>query len=72
MALDDARSGRSRLCERKSHVVEMRFFGRLTHGNRRRFGISAKTVMREWQVAKVWLLRELSGGSLSSARATGR
>ena len=23
-------------------------------------GLSAKTVMREWQIAKVWLLRELT------------
>jgi RNA polymerase sigma-70 factor, ECF subfamily len=39
----------------------MRFFGGLINEEAADvFGVSAKTVMREWQVAKVWLLRELT------------
>jgi DNA-directed RNA polymerase specialized sigma24 family protein len=39
----------------------MRFFGGLTNEEAADvLGLSAKTVMREWQIAKVWLLRELT------------
>ena len=55
--------------ERKSRVVEMRFFGGLSNEEAAEaLGVSAKTVMRDWQVAKVWLLRELRV-TLSSAKA---
>jgi RNA polymerase sigma factor (TIGR02999 family) len=61
VALDDALSALATLDERKSRVVEMRFFGGLSHEETAEaLGTSTKTVMREWQVAKVWLLRELS------------
>jgi RNA polymerase sigma factor (TIGR02999 family) len=64
VALDDALRALATIDERKSRVVEMRFFGGLSHEETAvALGISAKTVMREWQVAKVWLLRELSDGS---------
>jgi RNA polymerase sigma factor (TIGR02999 family) len=64
VALDDALRALATVDERKSRVVEMRFFGGLSHEETAvALGISAKTVMREWQVAKVWLLRELSDGS---------
>jgi RNA polymerase sigma-70 factor (ECF subfamily) len=64
VALDDALKALASIDERKSRVVEMRFFGGLSHEETAvALGISAKTVMREWQVAKVWLLRELSAGS---------
>jgi DNA-directed RNA polymerase specialized sigma24 family protein len=44
-------------------VVELRFFGGLSNEETAdALGVSAKTVMREWQVAKVWLLRELTSG----------
>lgn len=61
VALDDALSALATIDERKSRVVEMRFFGGLSNEEAGEvLGISAKTVMREWQVAKVWLLRELT------------
>jgi RNA polymerase sigma-70 factor (ECF subfamily) len=61
IALDDALSAFAAIDERKSRVVEMRFFGGLSNEETAiALGISAKTVMREWQVAKVWLFRELS------------
>ena len=61
VALDDALSALAVVDGRKSQVVEMRFFGGLTNDEAADvLGVSAKTVMREWQIAKVWLLRELS------------
>jgi RNA polymerase sigma factor (TIGR02999 family) len=61
VALDEALSTLATMDERKSRVVEMRFFGGLSNEEAAEaLGVSAKTVMREWQVAKVWLLRELS------------
>jgi RNA polymerase sigma factor (TIGR02999 family) len=61
VALDDALTALAAIDERKSQVVEMRFFGGLTNEEAADvLGLSAKTVMREWQIAKVWLLRELT------------
>jgi DNA-directed RNA polymerase specialized sigma24 family protein len=40
----------------------MRFFGGLSvEETAEALGVSDKTVMRDWRVAKVWLHRELSG-----------
>jgi RNA polymerase sigma factor (sigma-70 family) len=48
--------------ERKSRVVEMRFFGGLTvQESAEVLNVSQDTVMRDWKFAKVWLLRELNG-----------
>ena len=61
VALDDALAALAAIDERKSQIVEMRFFGGLTNEEAADvLGMSAKTVMREWQLAKVWLLRELT------------
>jgi RNA polymerase sigma factor (TIGR02999 family) len=60
VALDDALSTLAALDERKGRVVEMRFFGGLdTEEIAGALGISAKTVLRDWQLAKAWLRREL-------------
>jgi RNA polymerase sigma-70 factor (ECF subfamily) len=60
VALDDALHSLATIDQRKSHVVELRFFGGLSHEETADIlGVSTKTVMREWQVAKMWLLREL-------------
>jgi DNA-directed RNA polymerase specialized sigma24 family protein len=41
-------------------VVELRFFGGLSVEEAAEvLGVSDKTVMREWQSAKLWLYREL-------------
>lgn len=62
LELDDALTALAAIDDRKSQVVELRFFGGLTNAEVAEvLGVSAKTVMREWQIAKVWLLRELRG-----------
>jgi len=46
---------------RKSSVVELRFFGGLTvDETAAALDVSVETVMRDWKLAKAWLLRELS------------
>ena len=61
VALDDALSALAAVDERKSRVVELRFFGGLSvEETAEALGVSAETVMRDWRLAKVWLLRELS------------
>ena len=62
VALDEALKSLAEFDERKSRVVEMRFFGGLSvEETAAALGVSDKTVMREWRIAKMWLHRELSG-----------
>src|SRR4029077_6592278 len=64
VALDDALSRLARVDARKSRVVELRFFGGLgVKETAEVMKVSADTVMRDWKLAKVWLLRELRGGA---------
>lgn len=61
-ALDAAMKKLAAVDERKSRVVEMRFFGGLTvQESAEVLKVSQDTVMRDWKMAKVWLLRELNG-----------
>ena len=60
VALDDALEALAKFDERKSRVIEMRFFGGLSvQETAAALGVSPETVMRDWKVAKAWLLREL-------------
>jgi RNA polymerase sigma factor (TIGR02999 family) len=60
LALDLALTALSELDPRKSRVVELRFFGGLTQEETADvLQISPDTVLRDWKMAKVWLLREL-------------
>lgn len=46
--------------ERQAEIVEMRFFGGLNNTEiAEALDISMRTVVREWRLAKIWLLREL-------------
>jgi RNA polymerase sigma-70 factor, ECF subfamily len=46
---------------RKSRVVELRFFGGMSvEETAEVLKISQETVQRDWRMAKVWLLRELT------------
>jgi RNA polymerase sigma factor (TIGR02999 family) len=62
IALHDALDALATIDERKSRVVELRFFGGLTiEETAQVLGVSADTIMRDWKLAKVWLLREIKG-----------
>ncbi len=61
VALDDALKALEQVDSRKSKVVELRFFGGLTAEETAQvLAVSADTVLRDWKLAKVWLLRELN------------
>jgi RNA polymerase sigma-70 factor (ECF subfamily) len=65
IALDDALNALAAFDLRKSQVVEMRFFGGLSvEETAEALHVSADTVMRDWRLAKVWLVRELRGEQL--------
>jgi len=68
VALDDALNALAVLDERKSRVVELRFFGGLSvEETAKVLDVSVETVMRDWKLAKVWLLREMSKGETDGA-----
>jgi len=47
--------------QRKSKVVELRYFGGLSiKETAEALSVSVETVVRDWRLAKIWLLRELS------------
>jgi RNA polymerase sigma-70 factor, ECF subfamily len=61
MALDEALSRLAAFDERKAKVVELRFFGGLTvEETSGVLNVAPITIMRDWELAKAWLLRELS------------
>ncbi len=61
IAVDDALTALAQFDPRKVHIVELRFFGGLTVEEVAQvLGVSAQTVMRDWKLARVWLMRELS------------
>jgi RNA polymerase sigma-70 factor, ECF subfamily len=63
VALDEALKALAATDHRKSQVVELRFFGGLSAKETAEvLRVSSETVMRDWKLAKVWLLRELSRG----------
>jgi RNA polymerase sigma-70 factor, ECF subfamily len=62
IALDDALTNLAVLDERKTKIVELRFFGGLTVDEIAEvMRISPITVKREWRSAKAWLHLEISG-----------
>ena len=64
VAIDEALEALAKVDDRKSKVVEMRFFGGLSvEETANVLKVSSETVMRDWKLAKAWLLRELRGGS---------
>jgi RNA polymerase sigma factor (TIGR02999 family) len=68
IALDDALTSLAQLDPRRAQVVELRVFSGLTAEETAEVaGVSPTTVLRDWQLAKAWLLRELSRGGVMSA-----
>jgi RNA polymerase sigma-70 factor (ECF subfamily) len=60
--LDDALEQLAVLDPRKCEVIELRFFGGLSvEETATTLNISTKTVVRDWNFAKAWLQRELTG-----------
>lgn len=67
VALDEALTALAELDPRKVRVVEMRFFAGLSVEEVAEvLNVSKETVMRDWRLAKVWLLRELDEESTST------
>lgn len=59
--LDEALKRLSQIDERKGRVVEMKYFGGLSNEEMAQvLKVTTKTVIRDWQFARTWLLRELS------------
>src|SRR5687767_12926619 len=63
VALDDALCALAKMDERRSQIIELRFFGGLTvEETAVVLKVAPDTVMRDSRLAKAWLARELSGG----------
>ena len=61
VSLDEALVAFSRVAPRQAKVVELRYFGGLTENEIMAvLNVSPRTVRRDWDLAKAWLLRELS------------
>ncbi|MEO8436145.1 MAG: sigma-70 family RNA polymerase sigma factor [Pyrinomonadaceae bacterium] len=61
VALDEALTTLAKVDERKSRVVELRYFGGLSvEETATVLGVSAETITRDWRRAKAFLRRELS------------
>jgi RNA polymerase sigma-70 factor, ECF subfamily len=59
-ALDDALEALTRLDPRRAQVIELRFFGGLgVDETADVLAVSPQTVMRDWKLARAWLMREL-------------
>jgi RNA polymerase sigma factor (TIGR02999 family) len=66
VALDEALKALAKTDERKSQVVEMRFFGGLKEKEIAvALEVSPETVRRDWRLAKSWLLRWLREGEMN-------
>ena len=62
VAIDQALESLSKLDDRRSRVVELRFFGGLSLDETAEvLAVSRGTVRRDWRLAKAWLYRELGG-----------
>ena len=61
LALDEALTAFSQVAPRQARVVELRYFGGLTEEEIvAALNISPRTVRRDWDLARAWLLRELN------------
>jgi RNA polymerase sigma factor (TIGR02999 family) len=62
IALDDALQGFAASFPREAKVVELKFFGGMEANEIAEvLGLSEKTILRDWNFAKLWLRRDLMG-----------
>jgi RNA polymerase sigma factor (TIGR02999 family) len=62
VALDDALQLLATVDARKGRIVELKFFGGLSIEEIAAvLKVSAETVVRDWRLAKAWLLRQMTG-----------
>jgi RNA polymerase sigma-70 factor, ECF subfamily len=67
IALDDALNTLATRDERKSRVVELRFFGGLSvEETAEVLGVCRDTVVRDWKFAKAWLAQEMKRSALDN------
>lgn len=60
LAVDEALTALAEVDPRKAQVIELRFFGGLTvEETAAVIKVSCDTVMRDWRLARVWLLAEM-------------
>ena len=68
LALDEALTRLQALNTRQAQVVELRYFGGLSEEETAEaLKVSVRTVRRDWNFARVWLHRELTGGGRNDA-----
>jgi len=66
LELDGAMNELRELHQRKAHVVELIFFGGMTHAEAARVvGVSQKTVEADWYAARAWLGNRIGKDSAS-------
>jgi RNA polymerase sigma factor (TIGR02999 family) len=66
VALDDALEALTRIDDRQSKIVQMKFFGGLSAPEMSQvLGISLATIERDWATARIWLRREMTRAASS-------
>lgn len=61
LKIDEALKSFEKIDPRRAKVVELRFFGGMTvQETAQVLNVSPETVMRDWRLAKAWLMKELS------------
>jgi RNA polymerase sigma factor (TIGR02999 family) len=62
VAIHDALEALAAIDRAQSEIIELRFFGGMTHEEIARYlGVSLATVERRWRLARAWLYRHLRG-----------
>jgi RNA polymerase sigma factor (TIGR02999 family) len=70
LALDEALTHLNKLNERQAKIVELKFFAGLDEEEIGEIlGVSARTVKRDWRLAKAWLYHQMHKSSKNSAQS---